>query len=48
MPTLLIGTPAQMAEQLREHRERHGFSYLTVLESAREEFAPVIEELKGS
>ncbi|MFE7312552.1 LLM class F420-dependent oxidoreductase [Streptomyces sp. NPDC057555] len=48
VPTLLIGTPAQMAEQLREHRERYGFSYLTVLESAMEEFAPVIEELQGS
>ncbi|BDM70510.1 LLM class F420-dependent oxidoreductase [Streptomyces nigrescens] len=48
VPTLLIGTPRQMAEQLREHRERFGFSYLTVLDSALEEFAPVMEELRGS
>ncbi|GAB7029447.1 LLM class F420-dependent oxidoreductase [Streptomyces sp. NPDC021749] len=48
VPTLLIGTPRQMAEQLREHRERFGFSYLTVLDSALEEFAPVLEELRGS
>lgn len=47
-PTLLIGTPRQMAEQLREHRERFGFSYITVLDTALEEFAPVLEELRGS
>ncbi|WP_030414599.1 TIGR03621 family F420-dependent LLM class oxidoreductase [Streptomyces sp. NRRL S-1448] len=48
VPTLLIGTPRQMAEQLREHRERFGFSYLTVLDAALEEFAPVLAELHGS
>ncbi|UNO38618.1 LLM class F420-dependent oxidoreductase [Streptomyces sp. MST-110588] len=48
VPTLLMGTPAQMAEQLRERRERFGFSYITVLDSFMEAFAPVIEELKGS
>ncbi|MFH8410766.1 LLM class F420-dependent oxidoreductase [Streptomyces sp. NPDC018019] len=48
VPTLLIGTAAQMAEQLREHRERYGFSYITVLDPFMETFAPVIEELKGS
>ncbi|KUL49645.1 5,10-methylene tetrahydromethanopterin reductase [Streptomyces sp. NRRL F-4489] len=48
VPTLLIGTPAQMAEQLRERRERYGFSYITVLETGMEAFGPVIEELKGS
>ncbi|ARF58981.1 LLM class F420-dependent oxidoreductase [Streptomyces gilvosporeus] len=47
-PTLLIGTPAQMAEQLRERRERYGFSYITVLEPFLDAFAPVLEELKGS
>ncbi|MFE0381408.1 LLM class F420-dependent oxidoreductase [Streptomyces inhibens] len=47
-PTLLIGTPVQMAEQLRERRERFGFSYITVLDPFLEAFAPVLEELKGS
>ncbi|MEU7640438.1 MULTISPECIES: LLM class F420-dependent oxidoreductase [unclassified Streptomyces] len=47
-PTLLIGTPAQMADQLRERRERYGFSYVSVLDTYLEAFAPVIEELKGS
>lgn len=47
-PTLLFGTPRQMAEQLRERRERFGFSYVTVLDPFLEAFAPVLEELKGS
>ncbi|MEU9124515.1 LLM class F420-dependent oxidoreductase [Streptomyces sp. NPDC048506] len=46
-PTLLLGTPQQMAEQLRERRERYGFSYITVLDPYLEAFAPVLEELKG-
>ncbi|MFH9425539.1 LLM class F420-dependent oxidoreductase [Streptomyces sp. NPDC017529] len=48
VPTFLIGTASQMAEQLRAHRERYGFSYITVLDPSMEAFAPVIEELKGS
>ncbi|OKI01965.1 F420-dependent oxidoreductase [Streptomyces sp. CB02923] len=47
VPTFLIGTASQMAEQLREHRERYGFSYITVLDPFMEAFAPVVEELKG-
>lgn len=47
-PTLLFGTPKQMAEQLRERRERFGFSYITVLDPFLGAFAPVLEELKGS
>ncbi|MFG2210095.1 LLM class F420-dependent oxidoreductase [Streptomyces sp. NPDC048638] len=48
VPTLLIGTPAQMAEQLRERRERYGFSYITVLDPFLDAFAPVLAELRGS
>ena len=47
LPMMLIGTVKQMAEQLRAQRERYGFTYLTVLEPAMKEFAPVIEELRG-
>ncbi|MFI7102171.1 LLM class F420-dependent oxidoreductase [Streptomyces sp. NPDC050161] len=47
-PTVLIGTPEQMADQLRERRERYGFSYITVLDPFMEAFAPVIAELQGS
>ncbi|MHA7961054.1 LLM class F420-dependent oxidoreductase [Streptomyces sp. L500] len=46
-PALLTGTVKDMAEQLRGHRERYGFTYFTVLEPALEDFAPVIEELRG-
>ncbi|WP_063008098.1 TIGR03621 family F420-dependent LLM class oxidoreductase [Nocardia kruczakiae] len=46
-PTLLIGTPAEMADQVRERRERYGFSYVTVLEPAMEAFAKVMREVRG-
>ncbi|MEU1820930.1 LLM class F420-dependent oxidoreductase [Streptomyces abikoensis] len=46
-PALLTGTVKDMAEQLRGHRERYGFTYFTVVEPALEAFAPVIEELRG-
>jgi probable F420-dependent oxidoreductase len=46
-PTVLIGTPDQIAETLMERRERFGFSYITVLEAVYEEFAPVVERLAG-
>ncbi|GAA2620754.1 TIGR03621 family F420-dependent LLM class oxidoreductase [Streptomyces axinellae] len=46
-PALLLGSPKEMAEQLRAHRERFGLSYFTVLDKNLEAFAPVIEELAG-
>jgi len=46
VPTVLFGTVRQRAEQLREHRDRYGFSYITVLEGWMDEFAPVIELLR--
>lgn len=46
-PALLLGSPKEMAEQLRAHRERFGLSYFTVLDRNMEAFAPVIEELAG-
>jgi probable F420-dependent oxidoreductase len=46
VPTVLAGTPAQIAEQVRGHRERFGFSYFTVLEQFSDEFAPVLEALR--
>ena len=45
-PFLLVGTPEQMAGQLRERRERFGFSYITVHGPYLEAFAPVIEHLR--
>lgn len=45
-PFLLIGTEAEIAEQLVSRRERFGFSFITVHEPYMEAFAPVIERLK--
>ena len=46
-PYLLIGTPDEIAGQLRAGRERWGFSYITVHEPYMPAFAPVIERLRG-
>lgn len=47
-PLMAAGTVRQIADQLREQRERYGFSYLTVLDPYMEVFGPVIEELSGT
>jgi probable F420-dependent oxidoreductase len=47
-PFALLGTKRDMAEQLRETRERWGISYFSVMESAARAFAPVIDILRGS
>jgi probable F420-dependent oxidoreductase len=46
IPTALVGTPTQIADQIRGHRERFGFGYFTVLEPYLDEFAPVLEALR--
>jgi probable F420-dependent oxidoreductase len=46
-PYVLIGTPDEIAAQLRRSRERWGFSYVTVHEPYMRELAPVIERLRG-
>lgn len=47
-PLALVGTPAQIAEDLRERRELYGFSYIIVGQEEFEAFAPVVSELAGS
>lgn len=47
-PLALVGTPSQIAEDLRERRERYGFSYIVVGEDEFEPFAPVVAELTGT
>jgi probable F420-dependent oxidoreductase len=47
-PFALIGTPAQIADDLRERRERWGFSYVIVGPEEADAFAPVVAELSGS
>lgn len=47
MPTLLIGSPDQIAEQLLSWRERLGFSYIVVDDASMEALAPVVRALGG-
>ncbi|MFD2471343.1 TIGR03621 family F420-dependent LLM class oxidoreductase [Amycolatopsis silviterrae] len=45
VPTVLVGTVEEIAEQLVAHRARFGFSYYTVLEPNLEVLAPVVDLL---
>ncbi|HWF17439.1 MAG TPA: TIGR03621 family F420-dependent LLM class oxidoreductase [Acidimicrobiales bacterium] len=47
-PLALIGSVAEIAETLRERREKLGFSYIVVHEAEMDALAPVIAELAGS
>ncbi|WP_428956325.1 TIGR03621 family F420-dependent LLM class oxidoreductase [Streptomyces sp. cg35] len=46
-PLALIGTREQIVERLLAHRERYGFSYVTVLEPYLEALGTVVAELRG-
>lgn len=46
-PYMLIGTPDEIAGQLRHSRKRWGFSYITVHEPYMRDLVPVIERLLG-
>jgi probable F420-dependent oxidoreductase len=48
VPTLLFGTAPEIADRLRSHRDRYGFTYVTVLEPSMEALAPVIAELRSA
>jgi len=45
-PVLLVGTARQIADQLRAHRERFGFTYITAMDKDLDAFAGVIAELR--
>ncbi|MGI9616180.1 MAG: LLM class F420-dependent oxidoreductase [Acidimicrobiales bacterium] len=47
-PLAMVGTPSQIAEDLRERREKYGFSYIVVGAEEMEAFAPVVAELAGT
>lgn len=47
-PHTLLGTAAQIAQTLRERRERYGISYISVFEQHADDFAAVIPLLAGS
>ncbi|MFD0687488.1 TIGR03621 family F420-dependent LLM class oxidoreductase [Actinomadura fibrosa] len=42
MPSQFVGRPEDMAEQMLARRDRYGFTYYLIPDSAMEEFAPVI------
>jgi len=46
-PFVLLGTVDEIAESLRERRERWGISYYVVFEPMMEVFAPVVARLAG-
>jgi probable F420-dependent oxidoreductase len=47
-PTALVGSTGELADILRERRERFGFSYVVVHEPELQAFAPVVAELAGT
>ncbi|MGI9645816.1 MAG: TIGR03621 family F420-dependent LLM class oxidoreductase [Ilumatobacteraceae bacterium] len=46
-PFALVGSPAKIAEDLQERRDRFGFSYIIVGPDEIDSFAPVVAELAG-
>lgn len=48
MPSIYIGTPDQVVEDLLIRRERYGFSYFVVSDASMEVFAPVVNRLAAS
>ena len=47
-PSVLLGTPEQMREQLLQRRDALGVSYITVADMHMDALAPVVEQLAGS
>lgn len=47
-PFLLYGTRSSLRDLLRERRERLGLSYVSIPGQAMEEFAPIVQELRGT
>jgi len=47
-PFALVGSAAQIADDLIERRERLGFSYVTVGAAELDSFAPVVAQLTGT
>ena len=47
MPSIFAGTLDQIVADMRQRRERYGFSYYVVSDKIMVEFAPVVERLTG-
>lgn len=48
MPQFLIGTAAQMADDLRARRESLGFAYIVIADRDLEAALPLVEQLTGT
>ena len=46
MPSMLIGSVEEMAQDLQTRRESYGFSYYVVADDQMEAFAPVVARLR--
>jgi alkanesulfonate monooxygenase SsuD/methylene tetrahydromethanopterin reductase-like flavin-dependent oxidoreductase (luciferase family) len=46
LPTVLTGTPRDMADKLRHYRDAYGISYISVQQNHTESFSKVIAELR--
>jgi hypothetical protein len=47
MPSVFIGTREQIADEMYVRREEFGFSYYWVADNKIEEFAPLVQLLRG-
>jgi len=47
-PFLLYGTRSSLKSLLRERRERFGLNYIAIPGQAMDEFAPIVQELRGT
>lgn len=47
-PHVLIGPVERICDTLVERRERYGFSYVTIRDASIDDFAPIVDRLKGS
>ncbi|HZD03148.1 MAG TPA: TIGR03621 family F420-dependent LLM class oxidoreductase [Actinomycetes bacterium] len=47
MPSLLIGSPDRIAEEMQVRRDRYGFSYYVISDQDVEAFGPVVDRLCG-
>jgi probable F420-dependent oxidoreductase len=47
-PFVLYGTRSSLRSLLRERRERFGLNYISVPGQAMDEFAPIVQELRGT
>lgn len=48
VPLALVGAEAQIVDELHARRDRYGFSYITLGESAMDDMAPIVAKTSGT